>query len=97
MTTEDRLNDIEDYIQFLDTLYEEVKQSLQNPNVKIHVLGFSQGAATATRWVGNNVSGMDSLILWSGMFPPDLDLGLKADAFKKFVIIRYVKETRRAH
>ena len=73
MTKEARLDDIHDYITFLDQLYESVITSLGGQQVKIHVVGFSQGAATACRWVAHRKSIVDHLILWSGVFPPDLD------------------------
>lgn len=42
---------------------------------KIKVMGFSQGAATATRWVSQLDVPVDTLILWGGGFAHDLDLG----------------------
>jgi predicted esterase len=38
-------------------------------------LGFSQGAATAARWYQRNPEGFDQLLLWAGVFPPDIDTG----------------------
>ena len=43
MTREDRLNDIKDYIGFLDQLYLEIVNPFKSRNIKINVLGFSQG------------------------------------------------------
>jgi predicted esterase len=40
---------------------------------KLKVLGFSQGAATATRWVSQLSIPVDSLILWGGGFAHDLE------------------------
>jgi predicted esterase len=71
MTKENRLTDISNYIEFLDTVY---KNEIPNPeNCKITLLGFSQGAATASRWALADVCHFDRLILWAGLFPPDLD------------------------
>lgn len=72
MTKEDRLNDISDYVNYLDKVYEEVIASLKNRNVKITVLGFSQGVATVTRWLTMGKAKPEKLILWAGIFPPDL-------------------------
>ena len=47
MTREDRLNEIEDYVAYLDGLAEELGAARH----RMTVLGFSQGVATATRWV----------------------------------------------
>lgn len=69
MTKEDRESEIEDYINYLD----EVLKSFPIPlNVKIHVLGFSQGAATASRWCLNTSYPISTLVSWSGFFPPDM-------------------------
>ena len=71
MTKEDRENDIRDYVSFLDQLLEEL-----NPEnfKRIILLGFSQGAATASRWasLGKSRNKIHELILFCGFFPPDL-------------------------
>lgn len=74
MTKEDRLNDIMDYVQFLDSLYDNILRAFPYNGIKVNVLGFSQGAATVCRWVDNRNSKFDNLILWSGLFPSDIDL-----------------------
>ncbi|MBI3512442.1 MAG: hypothetical protein HY064_17415 [Bacteroidetes bacterium] len=73
MTKEDRLDDIRDYVFFLDCVHDEVLGETEQ-EIKISVLGFSQGAATASRWAAMGKSGMDELILYCGFFPPDLSL-----------------------
>lgn len=70
MTREDRLNEIEDYVRYLDRLAEEVGAA----GHRITVLGFSQGVATATRWVVRGTVRPERLILWGDVTPPDLDL-----------------------
>jgi len=75
MTREDRLNEINDYVNYLDKLYEQVTAEITNPNIKLQVLGFSQGVATACRWIGlGKPKPVDKFILWGGITPPDLDL-----------------------
>ena len=69
MTREDRLNEIADYLRYLDALYAAVA-----PRGSVHVLGFSQGASTAVRWVGLGAARVDRLIVWGGEIPPDLEL-----------------------
>ena len=71
MTKEDRLNDIENYIRYLNTLYDSFDFS---DNQNVTVLGFSQGAATASRWLAHGHVHADRLLLWSGIFPPDMDI-----------------------
>lgn len=79
MTKEERLADINDYVNFLDDVYDEVMEQLDRSEVKVHVLGFSQGAATVVRWLCMGRSSADSLVLWAGAFPPDIDYKENAD------------------
>jgi predicted esterase len=52
--------------QILQTLIAEIKPKA------ITVLGFSQGVATAARWIANTTLKIDSFIAWAGVFPPDI-------------------------
>ncbi len=74
MTREDRENDIHDYINYLDVLYARAIGDRGVSNLGVFALGFSQGAATVSRWVVHGVARIDHLILWGGLLPPDLDL-----------------------
>lgn len=76
MTKEDREDDIKDYVNYLDGVYSEIVPSLKNKNLKISVLGFSQGTATVCRWLTSGKSRADNMILWAGVFPEDLNLDL---------------------
>jgi predicted esterase len=70
MTKENRLMDIGNYVQYLNAVYtEEVKHA----SIPVTVLGFSQGSATASRWVMSNGISFSRLILWAGILPPDMD------------------------
>jgi predicted esterase len=71
MTKENRLQDITDYCHLLDAVAQEVYH-LQ-PFERRLILGFSQGVATACRWLVNSTFSFDALINWAGAFPPDLD------------------------
>ena len=71
MTKEDRVSDIDNYINYLSAVYQEISSHL-NPNVKITFFGFSQGAATISRLATMTDLEFDRLILWAGIFPPDL-------------------------
>jgi predicted esterase len=73
MTKEGRLNDIADYVAYLDQLYHNVFNLVNRNNVTVNVLGFSQGGATATRWTCQGISKIDNLILWAAVYPPDLN------------------------
>ncbi len=70
MTREDRLQEIDDYVRYLDGIYGRVVTR----NARVTALGFSQGTATACRWAALGSSRVDHLILWGGEVPPDLDL-----------------------
>lgn len=70
MTRENRLMDIENYLMYLNTLY---KKELEGRNIDLTILGFSQGAATATRWILQGDINFNKLILWAGIFPPDMN------------------------
>ena len=78
MTRDDRLAEIDDYVRYLDAVYAEVFESLDRARVTVHVLGYSQGASTVSRWVAMGKAKIDRLTLWGGEFPPDLDLTLDA-------------------
>ena len=74
MTRDDRLTDIADYVAYLDTLYDSIFTAISRERVTVHALGFSQGTATATRWLVTGRSRADRLILWGAPLPADLDL-----------------------
>jgi predicted esterase len=71
MTAENRVMDIENYLTYLDAVYLTVTQSFDP--IPVTLLGFSQGAATASRWALHTSSPYERLILWAGIFPPDMD------------------------
>lgn len=72
MTKEERTDDIRDYVSYLDAVYAEVMKQVGR-DAKVHVLGFSQGAATVSRWLCMGKAKAHDLILWAGAFPPDID------------------------
>jgi len=74
MTSEDRLTDIANYVRWLDALYAHLFESLGRNEVSVTVLGFSQGAATAARWISHGHAVADRLVLWGELLPPDVDL-----------------------
>lgn len=72
MTKEDREEEIEDYINYLNKLYEVNIAENNNENVKINLLGFSQGGATVSRWAASKKITFNNLILWASVFPDDM-------------------------
>jgi predicted esterase len=80
MTREDRLNDINDQFKYLENLVGVFRTKLP-ADCKMHVLGFSQGVATAFRWVDRSQLQVASLTAWAGTFPPDIDYALNNQRF----------------
>ena len=72
MTSEDREREIEDYVRYLDLLYDEIFSVVPRNEVRLWVLGFSQGAATVARWVARGKADPDRVVLWAGLLPPEL-------------------------
>ena len=70
MTREDRLQEIDDYVRYLDGVYAKTVTG----GARVTALGFSQGTATVCRWAALGSSRVDHLIVWGGEVPPDLDL-----------------------
>lgn len=71
MTKEDRTSDIQNYLTYLSAVMDEVKAKLPK-NIKTTLFGFSQGAATISRFATQTEVKFDQLVLWAGIFPPDL-------------------------
>jgi predicted esterase len=86
MTKEDRLDDIADYITYLDGIFIELQKELIK-DVKVSAFGFSQGAATVSRWLAGGNTKIDRLILWAAVFPPDVDLDLEGKFRKSRITI----------
>lgn len=72
MTSDDREQEIRDHVEYLDRVVEHLGAA--HGPVPIHVHGFSQGAAMASRWVALGRVRPARLFLWGGGVPPDLDL-----------------------
>lgn len=77
MTKEDRNNEIADYINYLNTLYQTIgeryKEVLSNNDLQIRLMGFLQGVATVSRWLANGQITADELIIWAGNLAHDID------------------------
>ncbi len=73
MTKEDRINEINDYVGYLDAVFDELQSSFDLSNSKANILGFSQGVHTAVRWFTKSKYDFSGLILCSSDFPKDAD------------------------
>lgn len=83
MTREDRVVEIADYLRYLDAVARRALAGRSSDAPTITVLGFSQGVATATRWVAQGALEADRLILWAGGVPPDLDLDVVGETLRR--------------
>ncbi|MFD2569840.1 alpha/beta hydrolase [Spirosoma soli] len=94
LTREDKEHEIKDMIAYLNSLYDLVLDGRDLSALTITILGFSQGAATACRWLNNGHIRADRLILWAGYFPNGLseliDPGKLAERNGVAVEIHYV-------
>lgn len=71
MTTEGRDYDIKNYLAYLDAIFQkEVAPEAHHLNIRI--LGFSQGASTASRWVVHRHIRFEQFILWGGFLAHEI-------------------------
>ena len=87
MTREDRLGEINDYVNYLDALYAHICGRVNRADVEVHALGFSQGVATVCRWVATGSATVDHLTVWAGFVPPDLDLEASQERFQSLRLL----------
>ncbi|HEX6576015.1 MAG TPA: hypothetical protein VF042_13695 [Gemmatimonadaceae bacterium] len=87
MTREDRETEISDYVGYLDDLYAEVMGDIGHSKVSVTVLGFSQGGATANRWVTRGTSRVDRLLMWGSLLASDSDLNDAAAFFREVELV----------
>lgn len=89
MTREDRLDEIADYVLFLEALRQKMRWDA-NPNVNVFYFGFSQGVSTLIRWLTNIHPRCDRLILWAGSPPDDIPMEMHRAYFKKIPIDYFI-------
>jgi predicted esterase len=80
MTKEDRLTEIEDQAAYLTLLLQTQLNQLPE-NVRVTIVGFSQGGATVSRWLASGAAPVHRLILWAASFPEDIDFTAGKAAF----------------
>lgn len=71
MTKEDRLNEIGDYLAYLESLAQSILSPFGHQSPEIILFGFSQGCATAVRWAKHSSLPFGHLVLWAGDLPPE--------------------------
>tara|TARA_B100000809_G_scaffold139329_1_gene136952 strand:- start:4093 stop:4737 length:645 start_codon:yes stop_codon:yes gene_type:complete len=86
MTKKDREDEIEDYTNYLNQLYDSIISENDSKNVKVNVVGFSQGGATASRWIADGKVIPTNLILWSSVFPEEMKFETFGKNFNTFIL-----------
>ena len=85
MTKEAREDDIKDNINWLNALLLKVKEDASFE--EIYLLGFSQGGATAARWFYDQPNRFNQLILWSSVFPPDINTSMLTNGHNNSYVV----------
>lgn len=79
MTREEREHEILDYVAYLDEVGDRfLRPTRSGSRIPLTVFGFSQGVATAVRWVTLGRHPCRRLVCWGDTLPPDLE----SDAFR---------------
>lgn len=95
MTRADREQEIRDYVGYLDRVAVRVLDASGDPGVgpvpdgaagRLVVLGFSQGAATASRWVTYGHIRPAELVLWGGGLAVDLEDDRAGEALRQTAV-----------
>lgn len=81
MTSDDREKDIEDNHEYLEALTDHFLTRARHITT-VNVLAFSQGIATACRWMSVSKHHFSKAILWAGSLPPDLNWNKAALVFQ---------------
>ena len=68
ITRENKENEVSDYLAYLNDLYDNILNNKDLGNIEVVVFGFSQGTATALRWLNDGHIGCHHLVLWAGYF-----------------------------
>ena len=95
MTREEREADIADTLRYLDDVFVAAcaRADADPHRVPLVGFGFSQGAATVTRWLAlspllaTREPRVARLVLWGGAFPHDLDLGAHAGWLRQAEVV----------
>lgn len=74
MTKLDREDDIKDCMRYLDLLYKKVVEGKILDKIEIEFLGFSQGAATMSRWLAQDTIKVSKAVFYAGEISTEIDL-----------------------
>lgn len=82
MTREAREDDIADTLRWLNTLHTDIV-AMVGRTVPIGVLGFSQGVATATRWIAAGAVRPSAFVVWAGGVAHDVSEAAMQSALRE--------------
>lgn len=82
MTREDRLDEIADFVLFIEALRNNLRWD-KHAEIKVIYLGFSQGVTTLIRWLHDIGPRADFLLMWAGGLPDDLLFSKRQEYFKQ--------------
>ena len=83
MTRDERDAEISDYLAYLDAVHATVVARLGGAAPRVTVFGFSQGGATAARWVASGRVHVARLVVWGSGMAPELDLATPGSAIRR--------------
>jgi predicted esterase len=84
MTREERADEIQDTVRYLDLVWERVRAvHVLSREAGLRAFGFSQGGATAARWAVLGRAPVEHVTLWGCPLPPDLDRTLHAERVRR--------------
>ncbi|KAA9340627.1 alpha/beta hydrolase [Adhaeribacter soli] len=86
MTKYNREAEIHDYVNYLNQLFESLKPEFP-ADLKVNILGFSQGGATVCRWLTAGKIPCTRLILWAAAFPEDMNFDFSLEMLKQTNIV----------
>ncbi|MGE3802667.1 MAG: alpha/beta hydrolase [Candidatus Kapaibacterium sp.] len=85
MTSEDRLREIDDYLRFLNGIWESIVTEIGTVP-ELSILGFSQGGATAMRWGCRGKGEPKQVVLWGAGFP-EVELEAYRDQLSQITVL----------
>jgi predicted esterase len=83
MTRDERDSEIADYLAYLDTVHATITSRLGGARLTVTVFGFSQGGATAARWVASGHCPAARLVLWGSAMAPELDIATPGSPLRR--------------
>ncbi|TVZ51752.1 alpha/beta hydrolase [Dokdonia sp. Hel_I_53] len=72
LTKENRALEIENVFNYLDQVWKKESSKWSNREVKIILMGYSQGVSLITRWIASRKISCHTLLLHSGAIPEEL-------------------------